>query len=234
LSLNGVFITGTDTGVGKTTVACGILRYARDRGLRPVPFKPVETGCDPDPIDAMALRRAAQSPLSMAMICPYPLRLAAAPAQAAAAEGVTLDLGDLAARCRAAARMGDYLVVEGAGGLLVPYAGDQTTLDLAALLGLPMLVVGRTALGTVNHTCLTWREAQRAKLPLAGILLNQTQARRAPHESGNDELIAALTGSRPLGTFPYLPPGAGWDERAARALSTTIRPADLARIVPAP
>ena len=84
----GLFVVGTDTGVGKTTVACGLLRLALRRGLRPVPFKPVETGCDPNPLDAWALWRASGERVAREGVCSYALRLPAAPALAAQSEGV--------------------------------------------------------------------------------------------------------------------------------------------------
>ena len=108
------------------------------------------------------------APLAEADVCLYALRLPAAPAQAATAEGVRIDLQRIAERARLLATMGDLLIVEGAGGLLVPYATGVTCADVAARLGLPLLVVARTALGTVNHTSLTLREAARASLQVAG------------------------------------------------------------------
>jgi dethiobiotin synthetase len=188
--------------------------------MTPIPFKPVETGCDPYPADARALWQAARPPITEAQVCPYAFKLPAAPAQAAAAEGIQLDVDDLAAHGRALAQSGDFLLVEGAGGLLVPYAGSQTGADLAARLALPLLVVARTALGTINHTSLTLLEARRRNLPLAGYLLNRTTPDLAPHElepsappSGrnlggvNAAAIAELTGVRSLGVVPFVSPG---------------------------
>jgi dethiobiotin synthetase len=114
-------------------------------------------------------------------------------------------LDALATRARALALHGDFLVVEGAGGLLVPYVGGETTADLCARLELPVMIVARTALGTVNHTALTVREARRAGLEIAAVILNRTEAAVGPQEFGNAELIASLTGLRPLGPVPYLP-----------------------------
>jgi dethiobiotin synthetase len=117
---------------------------------------------------------------------------------------VRLDIDDLVTRGLALAERGGFLIVEGAGGLLVPYAGNQTAADLAARLALPILVVARTALGTVNHTALTVRELERRSLRLAGIVFNRTEADQAPHEAGNTRLVETLVGVRPLGTLPYL------------------------------
>ena len=212
-------MTGTDTGVGKTLVAAGLLRLALRRGLRPIPFKPVETGCDPDPADARRLWRAARPPISPDEVCMHALPLPAAPALAASAAGLRIDLGALADRAHALGERGSFLLVEGAGGLLVPYAGAETTADLAVRLGLPLLVVARMALGTINHVALTLAEADRRGLRIAGYILSRTEAEAGPHEGGNAEMIAAVTGLRPLGVLPHLSPEAtGDDDRAADAL----------------
>lgn len=212
--VRGLFVTGTDTGVGKTTISAALLRYARRQGMTPIPFKPAETGCDPHPEDARALWRAASPPVPEAEVCLYKLRLPAAPAQAAAAEGMRIDIDRIAERAAALAANGDFLIVEGAGGLLVPYDGDVTAADIAARLKLPLLIVARTALGTVNHTALTLREAGRTALDVAGLILNRTTAAAGPHEAGNADLIESLTGRRPLGTFPWLSPEAARDPDA--------------------
>jgi dethiobiotin synthetase len=219
----GLFVTGSDTGVGKTLVAAGLLRLARRAGRVPIPFKPVETGCDPEPLDARRLWRAAQPPVEPDEVCPFALPLPAAPALAAATAGLQIDLVDLAARAQGLARRGDFLLVEGAGGLLVPYAGAGTAADLAALLGLPLLVVGRMALGTINHVALTLSESVRRGLPVAGYLLNRTELHSAPHEAGNAQMLALVTGRRPLGVLPHLPPAErDDDERVADVLAATL------------
>ena len=107
--------------------------------------------------------------------------------------------------------------------MLVPYAAGVTTADIAARLRLPVLVVARTGLGTVNHSALTLREAERRSLDLAGLILNRTTSVQGPHEIGNADLIAGLTGHRPLGTMPWLPPElAGDPDAAADALAACI------------
>jgi len=219
----GLFVTGTDTGVGKTLVSVALLRLAQRRGLRPIPFKPAETGCDPYPADARALWLAARPSVPEADVCLYALRLPAAPAHAAAAEGVRIDLQRIAQRAGVLAAAGGLLIVEGAGGLLVPYATGVTCVEIAARLELPLLIVARTALGTVNHTALTLKEAARASLEVAGVILNRTTAAEGPHETGNAALITELTGQRPLGTVPWLPPEQANDPDAlADALVTSL------------
>jgi dethiobiotin synthetase len=118
---------------------------------------------------------------------------------------LTLDLADLASRGRAIAARGDFLLVEGAGGLLAPYAGEATNADLASRLGLPIVVVGRMALGTINHVALTLAELDRRQLPVADVVLVRTSAAVGPHEASNIDLIDALTGRRPVGPVPFLP-----------------------------
>ena len=229
----GLFVTGTDTGVGKTLVAAGLLRLARRAGRVPIPFKPVETGCDPEPLDARRLWRAAAPPVAADDVCLHALPLPAAPELAAAAAGVRIDVDAIVDRARGLARHGDFLLVEGAGGLLVPYAGGQTTADLAARLGLPLLVVGRVALGTINHVALTLAEAARRGLAVAGCVLSRTEPAIGPHEAGNIELIAAVTGRRPLGVVAHLPaPSHDDDDAVADAVRAAVGQDGLRALLP--
>jgi len=228
----GLFVTGTDTGVGKTLVASGLLRLARRAGRTPIPFKPVETGCDPEPLDARRLWRAARPPITPDEVCLHALPLPAAPTQAAAAAGVRIDLAAIAERARTLARHGDFLLVEGAGGLLVPFEGGRTAADLAAMLGLPLLVVGRTALGTINHVALTLAESTRRGLTVAGCLLSRGEPEIAPHEAGNVEMIAAVSGIRPLGVLPHLPAEVRDDDDAvADAVASALGETCLRRLL---
>jgi len=232
--MTGLFVIGTDTGVGKTTVAAGLARLALRRGRRPCPFKPVETGCDPDPLDAQLLWEAAGRPFALTEVCPFPLALPAAPAAAAQAAALDLDLDDLVRRAQAAASHGDFLLVEGAGGLLVPYAGALTAADLAARLRLPVLVVARTSLGTINHTALTLGELARRNIAVAGLVMVQVSAAAEPHARWNDDLITALTQVRAFGTLPYVGPAAARDpDVLASALEASLGPTTIARLLDA-
>jgi dethiobiotin synthetase len=204
--LRGIFILGTDTGVGKTTVGVGLLALLRARGLAPVPFKPVETGSLPHPEDALRLRSAAAChALPLEIICPYAFSPPVAPALAAEQASTRLTLEGIISAARRAAAHGDFLLVESAGGVLSPYSEDLTTADLAAALGLPVLLVARNALGAINHTALAIAELRRRRLPLTGVLFVNTTAASTPDRPHNPRFVRALTGIRVLGTLPFLP-----------------------------
>jgi len=118
--MSALLVTGTDTGVGKTFVACALATALRQRGRRVAVMKPVETGVEGEPADALALRAAAADPAPLGDICPYRLRAPLAPAVAARLEGVTIDVARLVALVARRRQDADVLLVEGAGGLLVP------------------------------------------------------------------------------------------------------------------
>lgn len=169
----GVVVVGTDTGVGKTRVAAGLVRWCRRNGIDAVPWKPFATGVDPVRLapgeDADVLLRAAGwGPERLADVSPVRLRAPRAPSRAAALEGRTIDPAAVLTRAPA----GDILVVEGCGGLLVPIAGRYDVRELCWDLGLPVLVVARAALGTINHTRLTLEAAANAGLDVAGVVFS--------------------------------------------------------------
>jgi dethiobiotin synthetase len=222
----GVFLVGTDTGVGKTAVGCALLRLACRLGRRPVPFKPVETGCDPDPADALRLLSASsRSDLPLSLVCPHRFSAPVAPAQAAAQAGVLLSPSLLAGAIERARAEGDFLLVESAGGLLSPYGPGLTGADIAALAALPLLLVARNALGTINHTALALAEIRRRALPLAGLVLVEVSADATPDRPHNAALIEAVSGERALATLAHVP---GADpERLADELARQIPPAEL-------
>jgi dethiobiotin synthetase len=116
-----------------------------------------------------------------------------------------LTLASIISAAHRAACHGDFLLVESAGGVLSPYSEDLTTADLAAALGLPVLLVARNALGTINHTALAIAELRRRHLRLAGVLFVDTTAVASPDRAHNPRFVHALTGARVLGTLPFLP-----------------------------
>ena len=212
--MSGVLVTGTDTGVGKTFVACALAHALRARGRSVAVMKPVETGVTDQPQDAVALRDAATDPAPLDEICPYRLRVPLAPAVAARLEGVTIDLARLEALVRQRLGVADVLIVEGAGGLLVPIADSVTYADLAARLQLPLVVVAANRLGTVNHCALTARVAEAMGLEVLGVVLSQPSPACDLSAPTNADTIAALTGLPILGDLPHL----ASPRAAARAL----------------
>lgn len=199
----GIFILGTDTAVGKTSVAVAILHILASRGANPVPFKPVETGARPVPSDAARLLSASlRRDIPLSVVCPISFPDPVAPAVASREAPITLPV--LLDHARKAAAYGGPIIVESAGGLLSPYAPNLTSADLATALGLPVILVARNALGTVNHTSLAMGELRRRSIPCQGTILVATSAEQTPDQQSNYLLIAAATGQPPLGTLPFL------------------------------
>ena len=222
----GAVVLGTDTGVGKTAVGMALLRLALRRHLRAVPFKPVETGCDGSTSsDHARLLAAASVVLPLEEVCPHRFAAPVAPALAASQAGVCLTAAGLAAAAARAALGADYFHVETAGGLLTPYGPRFTAADLAAALRLPVLLVARNGLGTINHTSLAVNELRRRHLPVAVLLLVDTASLDTPDRPHNAALIAEHAGITPLATLPFVPDPD--PDRLADALAAQVSPAAL-------
>lgn len=194
---HGIFITGTDTGVGKTRMGTFITRLLTERGIRVCPRKPVESGCPlgPDglmPMDAMALKEAARNSEQLHDICRYRFSAPVSPERAAILESTILDLGMLYRACLAGVDNGAFLLVEGAGGFYSPLARGALNADLASALGLPVLLVASDRLGTINHTLLTIEAIQMRGLPLAGVVLNQMESQTDKRMSNARDLERRL------------------------------------------
>ncbi len=202
--MSAIFVTGTDTGVGKTFVACALATALRARGRGVAVMKPVETGVEGTPEDAVRLRAAAADPAPLETICPWRFRAPLAPAAAAALEGVTIDVERMAMLVHERTRAAELLLVEGAGGLLVPIAGRMTWLDLVRRLDLPLLVVAANRLGTINHAALTARVAREAGVRVTGFVLSQPTVETDASAATNAGLIGDLTGMPCLGVLPHL------------------------------
>ena len=188
--MKGLFVTGTDTGCGKTTVACAIARAAREAGQRVRVLKPVETGCvDGVPADATALGQAASDERPLEELCPYRLALPAAPEIAARQERVEIDPDALQRAFASAADGADLVLVEGAGGLRVPIRAGLDMAELALLFGLPLLVVARAALGTINHTLLTLEAAKLRRLRVALVVFSHTEPALSDADRANLDLL---------------------------------------------
>jgi len=205
----GVFVTGTDTGVGKTVVTCALVRALRARGVDAGAMKPVETGVgEAGPLDALALQAAAGGADPLDDVCPQRFPLPAAPTVAARHAGTRVDLAAVdAAWSRLRARHA-WLAAEGAGGLLVPAAEGVTMADLAARLGLPLLVVARGALGTLNHTRLTLEAARSRGLEVAGLVICHAGGPLSPADAANLDDLRRDPGAPLVGEIPPLAAGA--------------------------
>jgi dethiobiotin synthetase len=202
----GIFVTGTDTGVGKTLASCAIVHALRAAGVRAVPMKPIAAGAvGPLNEDTLALLEAAGLDASWAQaVTPVLLREPMAPHVAAAREGRALTLDFLAPALERLRAAGDFLVAEGVGGFKVPLADGLDTVDLARALQLPVVLVVGLRLGCLNHALLTADAIRAAGLPLAGWIANAID----PHMAAREENIAALAvrlRAPLLGTLPHYP-----------------------------
>jgi len=217
--MSGLFITGTDTGVGKTAVTAGIARLLADSGANVGVMKPVETGAPaaPDwPQDAALLRAAARVDDAREDIVPLTYADPLAPLVAARREGIHVDIGTIEDAYRRQTERHDHLLVEGAGGLSVSLTN---TLDMAALalrLQLPLLIVARIGLGTLNHTFLTVAYARSLGLAIVGLFVNTPEDAPADIASEtNPEILAERCGLPVLGIARHASGGITTPEAAA-------------------
>ncbi|MBE0448420.1 MAG: dethiobiotin synthase [Actinobacteria bacterium] len=232
----GFFITGTDTGVGKTVITAGLLGILRRRGINAVALKPVQTGaiCKSGRVfseDAHFYRIAADvgyedNALTLNMYC---LELPLAPAVAADLEGKTIELDLILDHVERMAGKHEFVLVEGAGGLLVPLIGSQITVaDLALLLGLPLLIVARPGLGTINHTALTVACAKAKGLTVAGIVINgYNHQNPSLAEETNPKVIEDMTGVPVVGLMPKVDELSVEEAKLGELLSTAERYIDV-------
>ena len=184
----GIFVTGTDTGVGKTMVACALLRKYAAAGLRAVGMKPVAAGGGEDNDDLVALAAAGNVDAPLAARCPYAFEGAIAPHLAARAVGVVIDLHRIQKSYAELGACADRVVVEGAGGALAPLGERIDMLDIARALGLPVLMVVGVRLGCLNHALLTSLAIRARGLQLVGWIANRID----PMMACQDENVAAL------------------------------------------
>jgi dethiobiotin synthetase len=204
----GFFVTGTDTGVGKTVVAAALTRALAARGLRVAVMKPVASGSDPTPAgprnsDALALMAAASVQAPYEAVNPYCFLPAVSPHIAAREAGVSIDLALLRSRFESLAAASDCVIVEGAGGWLAPLSDTACMADLAAALAVPVLLVVGLRLGCLNHALLTRESLGIRGVAFAGWIANAID----PHFERAAENLATLTarlGEPPLDCVPFL------------------------------
>ena len=231
-----LLITGTDTGIGKTTVASAIAAALRRRGHNVAVIKPVETGCESGSdgsltaSDALQLVWAAGRHDPIDVVCPYRLREALAPSVAAHREGAVLDLADVVRHVRAMIDASELTLVEGAGGLLAPLTATATFADLARACELRILVVVGNRLGAINHARLTLDWARAAKLSVAGYVVNTLAADADLAAQTNVEVLRELCGPS-LGVLPFLGAVQRTDAERARLANAAEATLDLDSLV---
>lgn len=205
-----IFITGTDTGVGKTIVTAALASTLKDRGYRVGVMKPVETGCKRVgrrliPPDAIFLKEAVQAKDSLNLINPYRFEKPLAPAVAADMEGIRIDISRILKAYNILKKRYEIMMVEGAGGILVPIYKDYLFIDLIRDMGIPILIVARSGLGTINHTLLTVRCAQEYGIHVIGVIMNHTRNEKLDlSEETNPLVIKRLSEVPILGIIPFL------------------------------
>lgn len=216
--MNGFFITGTDTGIGKTALSALLLAELRQRGVNAAPMKPVQTGCGGRRTEDRGRRSAPDLDYSLSVsqmkvsaedyinMAPYCFEPACSPHLAAELAGTEIEINRIVSAAQELAAEYDTLIVEGAGGVLVPLNRRELMLDLMVKLNLPVIIAARPGLGTINHTLLSLRVLKSEGLNVAGIVFVASE----PSEPGLIEEDNAVTieqfGRVPvLGTIPYCP-----------------------------
>lgn len=211
--MRGLFVTGTDTGVGKTVVAGAICATLRAQGMRVAAYKPVVTGLDDPPQPRWPLDHellASAAGVRADEVSPHRYGPAVSPHLAAELAGETLSVQEMAATARQLSESAEVLVVEGVGGLLVPLTPDNSVRDLAAELGLPLVIAARPGLGTINHTLLTLEAARAAGLQPRAVVLTPWPNTPSAMLHSNRETIERL-GDVEVATLPEAEHG-GSDE----------------------
>lgn len=210
LKFRGVFITATDTSVGKTTVAAGLVGFLKKQGVNIGVMKPVASGAlenEPGKLvsqDAQTLVEFSGSRDPLDWINPYCLATPVTPLLAARIEGVKIDFNKIRSCFQQISGRHAFVVVEGAGGVMSPISDDLLVVDMIRALHLPAIVVSRATLGTINHTLLTLECLQMRQIETLGFLLNRFPRNPGLAERTNAEIIASVGSIPHLGSFPEL------------------------------
>jgi dethiobiotin synthetase len=210
----GVFVAGTDTGVGKTIVTAVLISALKAQGIRPGVMKPIETGVSGGTgSDAEWLMSVAEVRDGLDLVGPYRFKTVAAPLVASSREAVIIEPDRILRAFEMLRSRHDCVVVEGIGGIMVPLAKEMLVVDLIRQLHLSVLIVARAGLGSINHTLLTLEALRSRQLPVIGMIFNNPTP--GPPEPVHDTIptILRLTGQVVFGELPYcegLP--ATWDQ----------------------
>ncbi|MFC5649948.1 dethiobiotin synthase [Paenibacillus solisilvae] len=207
--IRGLFITGTDTEVGKTVVTAAIAAALRAEGRNAGVWKPIQSGAVPGSgaTDAERLLQYTGIDEQPEAVAPFSYEAPLAPLLAAKHAGETLSLQELVAAGLPLIKRYELLLVEGAGGAAVPLTDDALVADLISELRIPALIVARSCLGTINHTLLTAAFLQQRGIPVVGFIMNDgasSEQRNDPSTHSNAELIERYSGLKCLGRFPSL------------------------------
>ncbi len=208
--MKGFFITGTDTGVGKTIAAGAVIKAMNSLGLKTCAMKPIESGCGREgdvliPYDGMFLKQIAHMDQPLTAITPCCFESPLAPLSASELEMRHVNMAEIKKAFVGLSKTYEAIVVEGIGGLMVPISKGFYTVGLAAEFGLPLLVIARPGIGTVNHTMLTVNCALREGLQVAGIILNYSKPpENSLAEKTNPMLLSQVCPVPIIGILPYL------------------------------
>jgi dethiobiotin synthetase len=208
--MNGFFITGTDTGVGKTVVTACLSLLFKNQGMDVGVMKPIETGVDPKcsstaNSDAKFLMKVSGSTDAEEEVCPYRLKIPASPYQASEIAGTPIQPATILEKLKILQSRHNMMLVEGIGGLLVPITTRYNVADLALEIGLPLIIVSRTLVGTLNHTLLTINAAREHGLKIKGVILNRQEGGDLDEvEKQQGKLIEELSDTLILGTCPNI------------------------------
>lgn len=234
----GIFITGTDTGVGKTLVSAALALALKKQGGQVGVMKPIETGIscsNSDLSDAARLRAVIGTEDQLQAVCPYRFTSPVAPLAAAQAERRPIDPDIIRKTYRLLADRYDYMVIEGVGGVLVPITSNTDVTDLIAQLKLPAVIVGRSGLGGINHARLTIEALRRRKIRIVALVLNQTEPVATKTERTQErttlELLQKQAGIPVLGPLPYQPGLHRQFQRTAARLARSSTITQLARLI---
>lgn len=207
--MNSIFITGTDTGVGKTIVTGLLAKFLRDKSLSPVTQKWIQTGCEDfsddiqTHLDIAGLTRNDIKD-HLPQIAPYIFPLPASPHLSAEKQNASIDPGVIKSRFLSLTRNYDFVLVEGVGGLLVPLDRSTLVIDIAQELSLPVLIVAANKLGAINHTLLTIEALKTRNMQIAGIIFNSiSDDENNIISRDNPKIVSDISGVKILGSLPF-------------------------------
>jgi dethiobiotin synthetase len=205
--MKGIFVTGTDTGVGKSIVTGLLAKYLREKGYKVVTQKWVQTGSrfSADINLHLKIMGVSKSAIKdyLNCVCPYIFKLPASPHLAAKAENKKIKIARIKKSFKLLSLKFDFVIVEGIGGALVPVNENRLVIDIAKELGLPVLVVAQNKLGAINHILMTIEVLNKRKMKILGLLFNNCKGQDKLILKDNPDIIRKITGQNILGVLPW-------------------------------